>query len=151
MTTQRAYNMRDKVVLAPPTQVFDEDEVNSSWLRGLLPPDEHASEPITALYYPIFQDSELVGFLIHYLFFRDMIRDLLPQDAKGLYAVFESKCTSSFTYAINGYDVKYLGKGDHHKESLNKFHGDSFTFHLGASVNNDPNMKAISLMRRIVQ
>ena len=63
------------------------------------------------------QSGNVVGIVRIGMYWRDLIRDILPQpshDEAGVVAVFENTCNQTFTYEIVGNHVHYLGDGDHH-------------------------------------
>jgi Adenylate and Guanylate cyclase catalytic domain len=65
-------------------------------------------------------DHRIVGMMTASIYWRTLLRDALPPDSNGVQAVFKNKCTNSFTYQVNGPDVKYIGVGDHHDEQYDK-------------------------------
>ena len=46
------------------------------------------------------------------------MKDILPVGSDGIVLVVENECSPSFTYEINGPEVRYLGGGDHHDSSF---------------------------------
>jgi hypothetical protein len=87
-----------------------ENEYNAEWFRDYLPPGEEPLEPVSDIYYPILQDyhekfnhqdrigeEKLVGLLSFSVYWRDFIRNSLPEGSKGVYVVLESDCNPSFT------------------------------------------------------
>ena len=88
------------------------------WGRG----DEAiGSDPLGSYTYPIHEQvdhgSSVVGALTTYVHWRQLFVDILPPDAVGVIAVFESTCDQRFTYQINGKDVVYLDQQDLHDPS----------------------------------
>jgi Adenylate and Guanylate cyclase catalytic domain len=65
------------------------------------------------------------------LYWRNLIRDILPEGSRGILIVFENPCTSWFTYQINGPSVVYLGVGDHHDTKYDDLSIDSLLIDLG--------------------
>jgi Adenylate and Guanylate cyclase catalytic domain len=55
----------------------------------------------------------VVGLIVATLYWRDLIRNILPDGSNGIHIVF-SICSVDFTYEINGPEVKYVGPGDFH-------------------------------------
>lgn len=92
-----------------------------------LDPTRDPTEPLSDILYPIVDDASdavmyggdstgiPVGILIATVFWSDLIRDVLPHGTgDGILFVFENPCRQTFTYRIDGPDVKYLGPGDLH-------------------------------------
>lgn len=101
-----------------------ETELWADFYKVFLTPDEEPKEPMSDLIYPIVDDElkgpsnkTVVGMLAASMYWREMIRDILPQGSDGIHIVFENTCTESFTYQINGPQVLYLGVGDQHDKS----------------------------------
>ena len=87
-----------------------------------IPPERLPDEPISALYYPVFDnfgaDREVVALLASEIAWSTFFKDILPSSATGLVCVVESACSQSFSYRIDGSDVKFLGSGDLHDSSF---------------------------------
>lgn len=97
----------------------------AAWLYERLHPDEEPLEPASDLYFPIFDDldtfdidtskvSPVATFGVTF-YWRDMIRDILPESAKGILVVVDSPCSASFTYRLDGRETTLLGRGDLHE------------------------------------
>jgi Adenylate and Guanylate cyclase catalytic domain len=61
-------------------------------------------------------------------FWRDIVMDLLPADAKGIVAVFSNPCSTSssseadhFTYQVDGATPTFLGRGDLHESQFSSY------------------------------
>jgi len=103
-----------------------ETQLWADWFSNFLLPEEDPFEPATDLFYPIVDSLEqvnnganagetaLVGMIAGSLYYRNLIRDILPTGSKGVVLVFESECAEAFTYQIDGPKVSYLGTGDVH-------------------------------------
>ena len=111
----------------------EENEAEAEWLSYLLQPDENPVEPISDIYYPIIDEAldnvyhreedmenenynitgnHLGAYLALTIYWRDMVRDLLPEGTAGVAVVFENACdVPPFTYEITGPIPKYLGTG----------------------------------------
>jgi len=61
-------------------------------------------------------DHKVVGILSQSVYWRDLIKNILPEGSDGIYCVFESPCNPTFTYELNGPTVRYLGVGDAHED-----------------------------------
>jgi hypothetical protein len=58
----------------------------------------------------------IVAILSFAIFWRDIFKDILPQNSNGVYVVLEHTCGKgqAFTYRLDGSDTTYLGVGDLH-------------------------------------
>jgi hypothetical protein len=87
-----------------------ENEYNAEWIGDFLPPGEEPLEPVSDIYYPILEhyhevfnhanhvkDDDIVGLLSLSVYWRDFIRNILPEGSNGIDVVFESGCNPSFT------------------------------------------------------
>jgi Adenylate and Guanylate cyclase catalytic domain len=64
-------------------------------------------------------DKAVVGALAVSIYWRELIRDILPPGSNGIVVVVRNPCTESFTYQINGPNIEYLGVGDKHDAKYN--------------------------------
>jgi len=119
-----------KVVIGPVLNYRDtKEEARISrvgiWTERLVPPDVDPGEPVIRVLYPILDtadgaitkdepNSKLVGILASSFFWRQFLENILPNEERGLVAVFKNTCNQSFTYEINGHHAKYLGPSDLH-------------------------------------
>lgn len=99
-------------------------------------------EPVSDFYYPIIDAldrvslsedgdynparNKIVGMVAAQIYWRAMIKDILPPGSDGIAIVFASPCNDPFTYQINGPSVQYLGVGDKHETKYD---------HLGIHIN----------------
>lgn len=118
-----------------------ETQVWADYYSNYIAPDEEPVEPMSDLIYPIVVPSSgntndddvnvdiwmnratedqnnknastAVGLIVATLYWRDMIRNILPQGSNGIHIVFDV-CGANWTYQINGPNVEYLGVGDWH-------------------------------------
>jgi len=60
----------------------------------------------------------VVGSVTATLFWRDLIKNILPPGTNGVVVVFENPCNPTFTYQINGPTVAFLGRGDYHNSNF---------------------------------
>jgi hypothetical protein len=110
------------------------DEENQAWadyFSSYITSGEDPMEPLSDMYYPMVEDlldwrnvrdhpdydpsqHKIAGIMSQSFYWRDMIKNILPQGSDGILAVFESPCNPTFTYEINGPTVKYLGVGNVH-------------------------------------
>jgi len=111
-------------------ELIQGDEDEAAWISDYLTEDEDPMEPISDYLYPIIDssldqlnlhegsnknESNVVGILSASVYWRDALKDILPKGSKGLHVVFENECNPTFTYEVNGADVKFLGAGDLHQ------------------------------------
>ena len=66
-------------------------------------------------------EMEAVGMLAATWFWRDVIKDTLPDGHDGFVVVFENPCNPPFTYQVNGPQTIYLGRGDLHDTRYEKY------------------------------
>ncbi|CAJ1942462.1 unnamed protein product [Cylindrotheca closterium] len=85
-------------------------------------PTKYEYDPISAIYYPVFdnnsEDRELVGLLVSEIAWTHFFEDALPKSAKGLVCVVENACGQTFSYKVDGGSATFLGRGDLHDRSL---------------------------------
>jgi hypothetical protein len=109
--------------LDDPEAVADND-ILVDWLKDFTRPNEDPSEPFSDWYYPILDNVDdvriddpanetFVGIMAMSVFWRDTLKNILPR-GNSVVVVFENECNPTFTYQLNGPDVKYLGRGDLH-------------------------------------
>lgn len=115
-----------------PTAI-EEAESEADWFLDYIGPDEDPMEPVSDILYPMYDNvsrvtltdeernaESFVAIMAISIYWRDMIRDVLPPGSNGLIAVFDNPCTQSFTYRLDGPLVTYLGPGDHHDENYSE-------------------------------
>ncbi|KAG7368267.1 adenylate/guanylate cyclase [Nitzschia inconspicua] len=108
----------------------DIGKVSVAYLENFVAESESASEPVTNLVYPILSQDlldlsleeetveslDLVGTIAIGMFWRELLRDILPETSEGIQVVTEEICATKepaiFTYEINGATTTYLGLGD---------------------------------------
>ena len=59
-------------------------------------------------------DSELVGWIIAYIAFDQPLRNLLPDNVKGMLGVISNTCNTTFSYIIEGKEAHFQGYYDLH-------------------------------------
>lgn len=81
-------------------------------------PVDYQGDPIMRAYFPIFssfrEDREAVAVMMVFLRWRTYFERILPPTVSGIQVVLENTCSGSYTFEIDGEDVKYLGDGDLH-------------------------------------
>ena len=110
--------------------ILSQAEMWVGWYEDYVAPGQDPSEPMSDFYYPILTESTdrvriyddepsnnnttFLGMLAMSFYWGAMIKGILPEGSNGIMVVFENECNPTFTYRINGPDVEYLGRGDHH-------------------------------------
>lgn len=121
-----------------------EAQLYVEWATNYIGPDEEPNEPFSTVYYPITdcaadfvsmttitdsesaeEDCNLVGVVAMAFYWRNLLKDSLTEGNNGMVAVIDSTCNQSFSYEINGPDVRYLGPKDMHNPDFD---------HLGLSA-----------------
>jgi hypothetical protein len=106
----------------------------NNYMKDVVSPGDDPTEPYSWMIAPIVSDmadyisrpqnetsssnGTVVGVLVLLVYWRDLIRNILADDAEGIMCVFENACRQSFTYEIHGSDVKYLGPTDMHDSAF---------------------------------
>ena len=103
------------------------------YIKDFIDPSEDPTEPFSVINFPILDTAAdtvvnynhldldnhdnrtMVGLFTMMFFWHDLIKNQLPSGSNGTVIVLDNGgCNQSFTYQINGPDVVYLGRGDHH-------------------------------------
>jgi hypothetical protein len=120
------------------------DDSTVEWIKCFIGEDEDPTEPMTSFKYPIVdkaadtvnladaEDSEVVGVIAMTIFWRELIKDILPQGSDGIIIVIGNKCNQTFSYQIMGPEAKYLGPGDMHDPDYDSYEEYSNFLELGA-------------------
>jgi hypothetical protein len=120
------------------------DERNVEWIKGFIGEDEDPTEPMTAFNYPIVdkaadtvnlagaEDPQVVGVIAMTIFWRELIKDILPQGSDGIVVVIGNECNQTFSYQIMGPEATYLGPGDMHDPDYDSYEEYSNFVELGA-------------------
>ena len=113
------------------------NEAEAQWFSNYLEPGEDPMSPIFDIYYPIIVDAlnnvrhhkpsytastsessgydtsehKLGAYLALSIYWRDMLRDLLPSGSTGVIAVFKNPSNPPFAFEIAGPAPRYLGVG----------------------------------------
>jgi Adenylate and Guanylate cyclase catalytic domain len=107
------------------------------YYKYFLDPGVDPFQPVLDVIYPIVDDVNsvellsnpdydprnhtLVGLVTVSIYWREIIRNVLPPGANDVIVVVDNECTDSFTYRIVGPDVVYLGVFDHHSTKYDDF------------------------------
>lgn len=117
---------------------------HADWLSPRIHPDEEPIEPASDLYFPIrdnvkslqsypaLSSSPVVATFAVSFYWRDMIRDILPESAIGILLVVENPCSASFTYRLDGRKTTLLGRGDLHDKAYNHMELESLMTELSS-------------------
>jgi hypothetical protein len=81
-------------------------------------PHAYLMEPV---YSAFEEDPELVGFITGVTALSDLLDSILPEDALGIVCVIKDSCGGAITYELNGLESTYLGAGDLHDTSFDKY------------------------------
>jgi hypothetical protein len=95
-------------------------KVLCAYYKDYIPPTESCMEPVAYWLYPII-DEDIIsdmedfngvkGMIVQDFFWRNLIKDMLPPESRGIRIVFSNDCTeSAFTYQINGPNAVYVSK-----------------------------------------
>jgi hypothetical protein len=106
-------------------------------LSQFLESGENCREPNTFWFYPVVdkidyidvtsdpkypQDYEVKAFITTIVYWKHLLRNILPQNSIGIAIVFEYEYTKDmFTYHIDGPLAQYLGEGDKHDSKYDKY------------------------------
>lgn len=104
-------------------------EVVATWMKEVLEEGTEPLEPISSIYVPIVdqvgavtpspQVGKAVGIMNLSVYWRDLLKDILPSGSRGVIVVFENECGPvPFTYQIDGPRTTYLGRGDLHEKNF---------------------------------
>jgi hypothetical protein len=113
------------------------DDRYCEYFSSFLEPGENCREPNCFWFYPVVdtidyidvtsdpkypQDYEVKAFITTNVYWKHLIRNILPQNSKGVIIVFEYEYTKEmFTYQIDGPIARYIGGGDKHDSKYDKF------------------------------
>lgn len=95
----------------------------TAWYSELLStaagkPTPYNGDPLSEAFYPIFSDfngeKQVVAGMNFQFSWQTYFEGLLPDNARSFVVVLENECDGSFTYQIDGAEVKTLGVGDLH-------------------------------------
>lgn len=113
---------------------IEADLYYAEWFKPYLPPGVNPMEPVSDIFYPVFEgshkaikmaefnesssmgDHRPVGLFALSVYWRDAIKKILPEGSNGLLLVFTNPCNPTWTYQINGPEAVFLGAGDAHEE-----------------------------------
>jgi class 3 adenylate cyclase len=111
-----------------------------TWSKSYIDPDENEEEPIQVVSFPMINSIDsvridvtkkqpIVGAVVFVIFLRELIKDILPSNSRGLLVVMEHSCGNgqAFTYQLDGPNAIYLGAGDLHDTKYDSL-GYSLTF-----------------------
>ena len=115
------------------TVTQEENADEAEWIKSYLDPDEEPMEPVSDIYYPLMDESLEVldvfkdanytppttnetfhGLFAMSMYWRDLLKNILPDASSGIVIVFDNPCGPSFTYQIDGPEAVYLGDNDQH-------------------------------------
>ena len=157
-----------RVILSEPYMIAEpgdlaqiaETEAEAEWVKNYIPPGEEPIEPISDIYYPIleealdsanlFEDSSYVpnnetfkGIFSMSIYWRDLMKEILPPGSDGIVVVFENECAPSFSYQINGPNVVFMGAGDLHDSEYDNLEVSSKILDVRKFANKDSTYSGI--------
>ena len=81
-------------------------------------PAQVMEEPISSIFYPVFDSFEenrnLVAVLAAEIYWRSLFENSHLETATEVVCVIETACDQTFTFKIDGNQTYFLGSGDHH-------------------------------------
>ena len=104
----------------------------AEWFADYRTDHEEPMEPLTSYKYPlidnaakilnqqdgyVIEDNRVVALLVAEVYWRDALKDILPDGSDGIVAVFENDCNPTFTFHIDGSSAHFVGAGDNHDEA----------------------------------
>ena len=115
-------SLTDAYMIAYPDDLesLEQIEYDAEWFQAFITTGEEPREPMSDVHYPILAhgssrihlmkdpdtynpaDHQLGGFLTAPIYWRDLIRGILPEGSNGMVTVFDSPCNPSFTYEVGG-------------------------------------------------
>ena len=110
--------------------MFEEGLFISEIFAPYISADEEPYEPVMDIFHPIINDisrvrvagsndydaqnNTLLGVLAATVYWRNILKNSLPQGSSRIAIVYNSTCTKAFTYQINGPSVVFVGVNDKH-------------------------------------
>ena len=130
--------------------MFEEGLFISEIFAPYISADEEPYEPVMDIFHPIINDirrvrvagsndydaqnNTLVGVLAATVYWRNILKNTLPQGSSRIAIVFNNTCTKAFTYQINGPSVVFVGVNDKHDAQYDYLRVSSKITALVASV-----------------
>jgi class 3 adenylate cyclase len=130
--------------------------LGQDWVSDYIGPDEDPAEPMSVITYPMYdvldsvridlsKKQPLVGVVSFSLFWRDLFKDILPLNSKGIVVVVKHSCPiglgettgQAITYQIDGRDTTYLGIGDLHDPQYDNLGRSSLLADLAITTDSD--------------
>eukprot|EP00934_Nitzschia_sp_Nitz4_P001865 Nitzschia sp. Nitz4//scaffold59_size112058//34654//38356//NITZ4_004105-RA/size112058-processed-gene-0.187-mRNA-1//1//CDS//3329555111//1865//frame0 len=102
------------------------------WLKNYVGDVYEGNEPVSELYYPIYDDiadqvsisnrsntddAQMLGALLVTFYWHNLMIDALPTGIDGIILVLENSCNDTVTFELNGPQVRFLGYDDYHDGS----------------------------------
>ncbi|CAB9512443.1 Receptor-type guanylate cyclase gcy [Seminavis robusta] len=106
-------------------------EATAAWTKAFIGDTEDPTEPLSGYYYPVLEGASdnvvlnhkqenVLGIVIVAVWWRDLIRDILPSGSDGVIVVFQN-CEQTFTYRVDGPKTTFLGRGDLHEPKYDSY------------------------------
>ena len=98
------------------------------WQETDAASQDTSTEPESAILYPIYSGrhedaaSNVVAVVTAVSSWSVYFQNVVPSSAKGITVVVKNECNQVFSFSVNGPNVTYLGKGDHHSKIFDNMH-----------------------------
>jgi hypothetical protein len=88
-------------------------------------PVAYEGDAISQIFLPVFgsykkEDTKTVAVLVASVQWKSFFKNVLPEQATGIYIVFDNACQAPFTYLVYGSEVTFIGRGDLHDRKFTK-------------------------------
>jgi class 3 adenylate cyclase len=102
----------------------------------------YQGDPMTNVFLPVFDSFKdgdkstkrtAVAVILAVVHWASYFKEILPPNVQGLVLVLDSGCDGTFTYRINGLEVRSIGVGDHHRSKFDD-HERSTSLYEGLQV-----------------
>ena len=102
----------------------------TSWYAFLLSFDaakfvEYPGDPMTPIYLPVFDsytdDRKQVAVIYALISWKSYFINILPSNVEPITIVLANSCQGPFTYIVDGQNVEFVGVGDFHSVSMDRY------------------------------
>jgi hypothetical protein len=109
----------NQTVLSSETKIYDlfDFAIDDSEKERKETPHGLIMDPV----YSTFENQTIVGFLMALTPFDNLLKRLLPEDAKGIIAVITNTCGKEMTFELNGINATFLGYEDLHDPDFDEY------------------------------
>jgi class 3 adenylate cyclase len=90
----------------------------------------YAGDPMTNVFLPVFDSFKdgdtstkrtIVAVMTALIHWESYFKEILPPNVRGLVLILDNGCDGTFTYRIDGLDVRSIGFGDHHRNKFDEY------------------------------